>query len=277
MTRILVTALCLLALGACASIERLVIPKSELSQHSLIEVGTVTRVDHRIWDGFLSDHTVKDAQGVVRVRYGAVSAPQKAQLKSYLGSMARTDTRKLSKEAQLAYWVNLYNALTVDVILDHYPVASIRDIKTRTFDLGPWEDKRITINGTPTSLHDIEHGIIRPIWAEVPEVHYVLNCAATGCPNLGQRAYSAQNIMGALETAAVAYVNDPRGVRIAPNGSVTLSKIYSWYLDDFGGSTEAVLAHIRSYAQPQLKAALAETTRVRGYAYDWSLNDATGR
>ncbi|WP_120500123.1 DUF547 domain-containing protein [Roseovarius sp. EL26] len=272
MLRFVLIALSMLALSACASLERLAIPDNSLTRPDVRGSGTVARLDHRVWDSFLQDHTRKDPAGVVRVGYAKVSDSDHAELKQYLRMLIAVDVAMLTKEAQLAYWVNLYNALTVDVILDHYPVASIRNIKGKGFDLGPWEDKRLLVNGVETSLHDIEHGIIRPLWPDMPEIHYVLNCAAVGCPNLGQRAYTAKNITDALGVAARSYVNDPRGIRVSESGQITASKIYSWYLDDFGGSEVAVLDHIRGYAAPELRAKLAGKTRIQRYEYDWALN-----
>lgn len=272
MIRFVLMVFVMLALSACASLERLAIPDNSLTRPDVQGSGAVARLDHGAWDRFLQAHTRKDAAGVVRVGYGRISDSDHAELKRYVRKLAAVDAATLTNEAQLAYWVNLYNALTVDVILDHHPVASIRDIKSGGFDLGPWEDMRLLVNGVETSLHDIEHGIIRPLWPDVPEIHYVLNCAAVGCPNLGQRAYTAQNITDTLESAARSYVNDPRGVRVSENGQVTASKIYSWYLDDFGGSEAAVLDHIRGYAAPELQAKLAGKTRIQRYEYDWALN-----
>ncbi len=272
MPQVILAIVSFLVLSACASLERLAIPDNSLTRPDLQGSGAVTRLDHGLWDSFLKDNTRKDSAGVVRVGYAQINDRQHADLKRYIRMLVTADATSLTKEAQLAYWVNLYNALTVDVILDHYPVASIRDIKGKGFDLGPWEDKRLLIKGVPTSLHDIEHGIIRPLWPDVPEIHYVLNCAAVGCPNLGQRAYTAQNITPALKAAAKSYVNDPRGVRVNENGQVTASKIYSWYVDDFGGSEAAVLAHIQQYASPELATALAGKTGIQRYEYDWSLN-----
>ncbi|SLN41990.1 hypothetical protein ROA7450_02038 [Roseovarius albus] len=273
MPRFVLIALSLLALSACASLERLAIPDNNLTRPDVKGNGAVARLDHGAWDRFLQDHTRKDTAGVVRVDYARISDSDHAKLKNYLRKLAAVDAAMLTNEAQLAYWVNFYNALTVDVILDYYPVESIRDIKGKGFDLGPWEDKRLMVKGVETSLHDIEHGIIRPLWPDVPEIHYVLNCAAVGCPNLGQRAYTAQNITETLEVAARSYVNDPRGVRVSENGQVTASKIYSWYLDDFGGSEVVVLEHIRSYASPELRVRLVGKTRIQKYEYDWDLNE----
>ncbi|KAB7615308.1 DUF547 domain-containing protein [Amylibacter sp. SFDW26] len=275
MPRLLLSFLCLFTITACASIERIAIPKSNLADSSFQSAGKVTKVDHRAWGKFLKANTVKDNADIVRVKYADISPAQKQQLKDYIKSLSSTDHTKLSKDAQLAYWANLYNAQTVDVILDNYPVESIRKIKDRPFDLGPWEDKRLTVNGKELSLHDIEHGIVRPLWSNEPRIHYILNCAAAGCPNLGQKAYTGQNIQQSLHDAAIAYVNDPRGVTVSANGRIIASKIYSWYKDDFGGSNEAILNHIRKYADDDLKAALRGKKRIAKYEYDWSLNDAT--
>ena len=273
MHRLLTVTLCLFALTACASVERIAIPKSKLADPSFQTAGQVAKVNHATWNRFLKANTVKDNAGIVRVKYADVTPAQKQGLKQYIKKLSSTDHTKLSKDAQLAYWANLYNAQTVDVILDNYPVESIRKIKDRPLDLGPWEDKRLNVNGKELSLHDIEHGIVRPLWNDEPRIHYILNCAAAGCPNLAQKAYTAQNVQQSLHDAAIAYVNDPRGVTVLSNGQIQASKIYSWYKGDFGGSNEAILNHIRKYADDDLKAALKNKKRIAKYEYDWSLND----
>lgn len=260
------------ALMGCTAIERLAIPKSELISADLQAAGTQSQISHAAWDRFLGEYTEVDAAGVVRVNYAGVSDADKQALEAYIQDLANRDASQFTRDAQLAYWINLYNALTVSVILDNYPVESIRDIRNGLTDFGPWNDKRLTVNGRELSLHDIENGIVRPLWAEDPRTHYALNCAALGCPNLAQIAYTADNIQEQLELRAIAYVNDPRGVSVATNGDLTLSKIYSWYKGDFGGSKETILRHLREHADADLKAALEQSKGI-GYAYDWALND----
>ncbi|MEM9123519.1 MAG: DUF547 domain-containing protein, partial [Pseudomonadota bacterium] len=196
-------------------------------------------------------------------------------LDAYIARLSDTETIGLTRDAQLAYWVNLYNAATVQVILAHYPVSSIRKIKDGFFDLGPWDEKRLTIRGEPFSLHDIEHRVVRAVWGDDPRPHYILNCAATGCPDLGLKAYRGATINAAMDEAARDYVNDPRGVQIGDKGLVTASKIYSWYLGDYGGTRRSALAHIKLYAEPTLKARLDEAETINRFVYDWSLNDGT--
>lgn len=266
----------LLLMGGCTSIERLAIPKKVLISTDFAQNGSEDSVSHATWSQFLKLYTQTNAQGVVLLDYSSVLTVDHNKLKAYIARLEQVDTKPLTKNAQLAHWANLYNATTVNVILDNYPVNSIRHIKDRVFDLGPWEDKRLTINERPTSLHDIEHGIVRAAWSNTPEVHYILNCASTGCPNLSQMALTGDNIENAMHEAATAHINDPnRGVRLGLNGRLSISKIYAWYRGDFGNSDEAVLRHLRKYAKPQLRAQLENARTIDGYFYDWSLNDVT--
>lgn len=264
----------MMLLGGCASIERLAIPDKSLVQAELAKSGAEDSVSHKAWDSFLARHVRRDSQGVARLNYGGVSTEEQQSLKRYIEAMSTVTTAELTQDAQLAYWINFYNALTVDVVLDNYPVASIREIRDSVLDLGPWEDKRIEINGQALSLHDIEHGVVRPLWSDAPEAHYLLNCASVGCPNLPGRAYTGQNIQEMLRSAATEYVNDAqRGAFFDGRGRLLVSKIYAWYRDDFGGSDRSIIEHLMRYAEPALKEKLRGSTKISSYVYDWSLND----
>ncbi|MBB5517562.1 DUF547 domain-containing protein [Amphiplicatus metriothermophilus] len=223
-------------------------------------------IDHSSWNDFLARHLVAGEDGVNRVRYGAVSKPDRAALKAYVAKLETIDPATLDRAEQLAFWINLYNAATVLLILDHYPIDSIRDIED------PWDRPAATARGVTLSLDDIEHGIIRPAFRD-PRIHYALNCASIGCPNLAAKAYSSGDIDAQLDAAARSYVNHPRGVEVI-EGKVVASKLYGWYREDFGDSKAAVLDHIRLYAEPPLRTALEGKRRIDKYRYDWSLNDA---
>ena len=266
---------CLAVLGACTSVERLALPEPGLTDRHWAKADTGSRatVDHGAWDDFLGTYVTTDAAGVNRVDYAAVTAPDRAALDAYLDRLQATETGRLSPDEQLAFWVNLYNARTVALILDNYPVDSIRDITFGLLSFGPWDEPLLTVEGRPLSLNDVEHAIIRPIWAD-QRVHYVLNCAAAGCPNLGLRAYTGATIDGAMEAAARSYVNDPRGVSFDAEGRLIVSKIYGWFREDFGGDQQGVLAELRRHADPALLDRLDGRDAVDGYDYDWSLNDA---
>lgn len=264
----------LLTLGACASVERVALPKPELLAPQLSQASEVTRarVDHSDWSQLLNRYVQQDTQGVNRVAYQAFTSKDRDRLDRYLAQFQDTDVSLLSRDQQLALWINLYNAATVDVILENYPVDSIRDISDGLLSFGPWDDPVIVVNGRSLTLNDIEHRIIRPVFKE-PRIHYALNCAATGCPNLMNRAWQAHTLERDLAAAERAYVNDPRGVTVGADGKLTLSKIYVWFREDFGATEADVLARLQTVADPELAAAIKAQGRVSRYAYDWSLNE----
>ena len=231
-------------------------------------------VDHTALDRFLSRYLVTDSVGINRIRYAQVSCQDRCELGNYLGYLQSVDTRTLNRNEQLAFWFNLYNAKTIAVVMDNYPIRSVRQIKQKFTDfVGPFDDEgAVTVLGKPLSLNDIESGIVRPVWQD-PRIHYALNCASYGCPSLATTAWTAQNLDGRLNSAAWQYINSGRAVKQGVFG-LRLSKIYKWYSSDFGENDEAVLNHIRQYADPQTCRTLSSRGRISGYFYDWSLNDA---
>lgn len=231
-------------------------------------------IDHGAWNLLLKRYVVTGADTIARFRYGTVTPADRALLKDYVEQLSRQPVRQLNRAEQRALWINLYNALTVQVVLDHYPAASIREIRISPgpFSSGPWGKKLLAIEGESVSLDDIEHRILRPIWRD-PRLHYALNCASLGCPDLQAEAFTAANTEILLERAARRFVNHPRAVQVGRDGGLRLSSIYIWFREDFGGSEEAVLGHLSAYAEPSLREALA-SGRITGDFYDWSLNGA---
>jgi hypothetical protein len=233
------------------------------------------------FDALLSRYVAPGDDGIVRVRYAAWtrSGADRKALDAFLAAQAERGPSGMSAPAAFAFWANLYNALTLKVVLEAYPVGSIKDIKSTGTGLdlkafsGPWRTKLVTIEGTPMSLDDIEHGTMRPTFRD-PRVHYAVNCASIGCPNLIGRAWRASTLDGDLDAAAAAYVNHPRGARIGKDGSLRVSSLYKWYREDFGGNDAGVIAHLRTYATGGLAEGLAGASRIAGTSYDWDLNDA---
>lgn len=263
------TALALWAAPAQAS------PKAELwPRWTAHDAAATTAIDHRAWDAWLARYLVRDADGVNRVGYGTVSADDRAVLDRYVAALAAERIGGYARPEQMAYWINLYNALTVQVVLVRFPVASIMDIKISPglFAAGPWGKKLVAVEGEMLSLDDIEHRILRPIWRD-PRIHYVVNCASIGCPNLAPRAYTAARLEAMLDEAARDYVNHPRGAAIV-EGKLVLSRIYDWYRDDFGTTDAAVIQHLAGYASGGLAAKLRSFKRISDYRYDWGLNVA---
>ena len=194
-------------------------------------------------------------------------------LSRYTATLAALPIDDYSRAEQMAYWINLYNALTVQVVLTHYPVDSIRDIDVSPglFSDGPWDRPLLTVAGEDLTLNDIEHRILRPIWRD-PRIHYAVNCASVGCPNLQPVPYTGSNLEALLEGAARAYVNSPRGVRVGRYGLI-VSSIYVWFQDDFGTRDDDVIDHLARYAEPELAAELRRVGKLADHSYDWSLND----
>lgn len=235
-------------------------------------------INDAAFDSLLTRYVVPSTDGVNRVRYAdwKASKPDVAALEAYIKSIEATPISKLSRDAQFAAWANLYNAITIRVILRSYPVKSIRDIKsTGTLSpkalLGPWETKLATIEGKKYSLDEIEHATLRAKFKD-PRVHYAVNCASFGCPNLPTKAWRAATLSADLDAAARGYINHPRGVTVTADG-LKLSGIYDWFKVDFGTNEASVLAHLTKYSTPAQAAKIANAPSIAGYDYDWTLNE----
>lgn len=228
-------------------------------------------VDNADWAYILRKYISVGPTGISRFNYAAVTSADRDRLKRYISSLENLDPRKLNLNEQHAYWINLYNSLTVQVVLDHYPIWSIKEIKSGIFTPGPWDLPIAKIAGRTLTLNNIEHDILRANWHD-PRVHYALNCASLGCPNLAAEPYSGKHLDAQLNSAARSFINHPRAV-LVKDGQVTLSKIYNWYASDFGnGSHEAILEHLRHYANPALEVELKRYPIIKAYQYDWRLN-----
>lgn len=238
--------------------------------------GSTRTVDHSAWDRLLKTYVHPGTDGLNRVDYAALKREAHPALKAYIRGLQEVDPQTLDRPEQFAVLANLYNAKTVDIVLDHYPVKSIKDISLgggllSVFTGGPWKAKVLEMKSVPLSLDDIEQGILRPIFKDA-RVHYAVNCASVGCPNIGTEAFTGAKLDAQLDAAARAYVNSPRGAKLTPGGLV-VSSIYKWYAADFGASEAGVLAHLKAYADPPLARMLQGPTSIADYAYDWSLND----
>ena len=215
-------------------------------------------IDHSAWGIILKKYLVTSQLptessapvGINLMEYGGVSKIDYDLLKIYLTTLEGISISSFSRPEQRAFWINLYNAATVNLILEHYPVESITNISFSFFSFGPWDEELLTIEGEELSLNDIEHRILRPIWQD-PRIHYALNCASIGCPNLQPLAFTAKNTDSLLETGASEYINHPRGAK-TEDKKLWLSKIFEWYQDDYGGNEAGVLIHIQKYAKENL-------------------------
>ncbi|MFK5925095.1 MAG: DUF547 domain-containing protein [Desulfuromusa sp.] len=261
-----------LLLMACIDTVVFAAPKAELwPRWQENNPQSTTRVDHSVWAQFLEKYLVVGTAGATSlVRYAEVSSEDKAALAKYIKTLSSLPISALNRTEQQAVWINLYNSLTVQTILKHYPVKSIRKISSGWLSSGPWGLKLVEVEGTKLSLNDVEHRILRPIWQD-NRVHYAVNCASLGCPNLQAEPFTADNMERLLDKAARDYINSPRGVDFA-SGKLVLSSIYDWFQVDFGGSEEALFIHLDKFLDPDLSVKLKAYQGSIAYGYNWDLN-----
>jgi hypothetical protein len=265
--------LAVLALAGFGSGERMFAPQAQSWDRWTAHDEAGGTIDFSDWDRLLARHVVVSKGRHNRVRYGALAGADRKGLDAFIAGSAALAISRYPRREQLAYWINLYNALTVKVVLDHLPVRSIKDISISPglFASGPWGAKLVTVEGEQLSLDDIEHRILRPIWRD-NRIHYAVNCASVGCPDLQRSAFTAARTDDQLDQAARDYVNSPRGVSITGR-AITVSRIYDWYIADFGNTEQGVIDHLLRHARPELARRIREIGRLDGTAYDWSLND----
>lgn len=234
------------------------------------------KIDHSAWQEVLDAYLITDhPSGVHLFDYRALQAntADRQRLNGYLDYLQELDPRQYVRDVQMAYWINLYNAVTVRVVVDAYPVESILQIhKGETPDTGPWKEVHAMVAGNPLTLDNIEHDILRPIWQD-NRIHYAVNCAAMGCPNLASDAFSADNLERLLDQGAKEFVNHLRGVEFLDEAFGVTSSIYFWYIEDFGNSESGILEHLRRYAEGDLAEQLEDFEGSLDHEYDWSLNE----
>jgi hypothetical protein len=261
----LATSLLLIAQGASSAPKKVLLLEWHGSDESSIQA-----VDHRHWQRIINAYLVGEKQQNY-FNYAAAKDDSLLGLDEYIESLVQINPLLLNRKEQRAYWINLYNSATIQLLLQNFPTTSITKIGRGLFSFGPWDDDILTVNQIALSLNDIEHGILRPIYDD-PRIHYAVNCASLSCPNLMATVFTAENTEQLLEQAASDYINHPRGVMIK-NGQLVLSSIYDWFQEDFGGNETGVFTHLRQYAKPDLLQNIktVENERPR-YTYDWGLN-----
>ncbi len=216
----------------------------------------VARVDHTTWDHLLKKHV--DTEGNVDYKNFASDT---ALLDGYLKALAENPiANDADKNEKLAYYINLYNAGTVKLILDNYPLTSIKNI------FRPWGKEWITIGKDTYSLGDIEHKILRRM--DEPRIHFAINCASYSCPRLWNRAFTASQLETQLEKAAREFVNDPKRNKILSQ-KVQVSEIFKWFKKDFT-KRGSLVDYLNRYSETDID----KKAKINYLDYDWSLNEA---
>lgn len=218
---------------------------------------------HQQWDKLLKKHVNK--AGLVNYKGFKQDKPE---LDSYLKLLSNSAPQKSwSANDQKAYWINAYNAYTVSLILQHYPVKSIKDIAGKIYKINtPWDIKFITIGGQKYDLNNIEHKILRKQFDD-PRIHFALVCASISCPRLRDEAYIGGEVDKQLEEAGREFLNDATKNRVTAN-KAELSKYFSWYKGDFTGKG-SLAEYINQYA----KTKMTDKTKVTYLDYNWNLNE----
>ena len=221
-----------------------------------ISVVAQNKFDHTIWDQALLLNVSSEGN----VNYKGFMKDSSLLYEYFRELSYNSPKSDWSREEKLAYWINAYNAYTIKLIIDSYPVKSIKDIKD------PWDKKFFKIDGEWHSLGELEHKILRKF--KDPRIHFAINCASYSCPIVWNRAYTADNLHNALDSQAEKFINDPKRNNIT-NNVVMLSKIFSWYKKDFKVNGGTLEDFINRYASIKIS-----NQKSRGYKeYDWKLNE----
>ena len=218
--------------------------------------------DHAVWNDLLNAHV--DAAGWVSYK-GFIQDSTK--LNTYLKTLSVcSPSGSWSMDEKLAYWINAYNAFTVKLILDHYPLESIKDIKRGIpFINSVWDIDFFEIGGQKMDLNEIEHAILRKQFSE-PRIHFAIVCASKSCPRLLNTAYTAEKLETQLQAQAIEFINDPSKNRVQEK-HLQLSPIFRWFKGDFtNGMT------IQEYVLKYSKFRFDKDADVSYMDYDWSLN-----
>jgi hypothetical protein len=221
-------------------------------------------VQHGEWDVLVKKHVSKngmvDYQGFLK---------DKKQLQVYLDKLsANKPTSKWSKNEKMAFWINAYNAFTVKLILDHYPIKSIKDIKRGIpFVNSVWDIAFIPMGKEKIDLNYIEHTILRKEFND-PRIHAAINCASFSCPLLRNEAYYASRLDEQLNDAMRRFVNDPQRNQL-DKSNIKISKIFSWFAGDFKLNGSSIVNYLNKYAKKRVQ----PNAKIDFLEYQWELND----
>ncbi len=223
----------------------------DASKQTVEQVVSIHGAFDTLLQTYVSDKGVVNYKGLKK---------EQAKLETYLQTLSdHIPQDSDSRSAQMAYWINAYNAFTLHLIVKNYPVSSIIKLD----DGKTWDVKRIMLANKKYSLNKIENDILRPKFKD-PRVHFAINCAAKSCPPLYNHAFTEDNLERVLEERTRAFVNDPAFNTISAK-SVKLSRIFEWYAADFGN----IQAWLNQYSTKKVNA----QATVSHFEYNWDLND----
>lgn len=228
----------------------------------LFSFSAQAQTDHSIWTDLLQKHVRVD--GLVDYSGFVADSIELNKYLTELSSFQPTDTR--SQEEKLAYWINAYNAFTIKLIVDHFPVQSIKDIKKGIpFVNSVWDINFIVIGDDKLSLNDIEHNILRKEFNE-PRIHFAIVCASMSCPKLRNEAFVSAKLEEQLQTQTIDFINDPKKNKLSAD-VFNISSIFKWFQADFANNGD-----IRAFIAKYSKQSINPEGKVSYLHYDWNLN-----
>lgn len=213
--------------------------------------------EHKTWDNLLRKYVAENGD----VNYKGLKKEEKL-LDHYLQTLSeQTPKEEWTSKAQMAYWINSYNAFTVKLILNHYPIGSIKEIE----DGEPWDFHFIELGNREYSLNEIEHEILRPKYKDA-RIHFAVNCASISCPKLYNRAFTAENIEESLDLLAKAFINNEEKNSLSAS-AIEISKIFEWYIDDFHADG-SLIDFLNHYSAVKIN----QDAEIAYKTYNWELN-----
>jgi hypothetical protein len=228
---------------------------------SLLIFSANSQVSHAKWDALLKNNVSKSGT----VNYKGFKTDQ-AKLTAYLLDLeSNVPSASWSKNETMAYWINAYNAYTVQLMVKNYPLKSIMDLKYN--GKSAWDYKWIKIGTETLSLNDIEHVKLRKKYKDA-RIHFAVNCASFSCPVLLNSAYTATKLEAQLEAQAILFINDPKRNQISAS-SAKVSQLFEWYQDDFTTGGKTVIDYLNKYSKTKIKAG----TNISYMNYNWNLNE----
>lgn len=228
---------------------------------------SLDKIDHSLWDQMLKAH-VNDA-GIVN--YSNWKNQDLGKLDRYLAVLSTADLdTPATKEGQLAYWINAYNAVTVRGIIDEIPTSSIRNHTAKLWGYNIWKQLYLQVDGRKVNLDSMEHEILRPL--KEPRIHFAIVCASIGCPRLLNEAYVRDRLDSQLDTNAKNFFEQSRNFQVSGT-TVRLSSILDWFGTDFGTGQAAQLRAIAKFVPARHQTLLRSgKAKVAYLDYDWNLN-----
>ncbi len=212
--------------------------------------------NHALWDQVL----ILNVSEHGKVNYKGVMHDSSLMYKYFTSLSENPPQESWTKEEKLAYWMNVYNAITIKLVINNYPVKTIKDIEKT------WSFKFFKIGDKKYSLDDVEHGILRKM--KEPRIHFLINCAATSCPPLWNRAFTAENVNKALEERTKKFLNNPK-YNIITKDAMQISKVFMWYKKDFTDNGANLEDFINRYSSIKV----TSKTKKSFKEYNWSLNE----